>query len=994
MRRKYSTVLTRIIFLALLLTGGWLNHSSAQSIPALSFEIKKPKNLENKKLGSERGAEKKFTAVRRFTQNTFTKYNWHFNANEKLNEIIDRTKDAHVDDYTQLLSFYNYSPSEMVRDTAELDSVIYKANAGILLHDLRNDWVDNLYMLMGRAYYFRQVYDTAYLNFQYINYAFSPKEKDGYDKTIGSNSTEGGNAFSISTKESSNLAKKLFTRPPSRNESFIWLIRTYLAREEYPEAAGMIETLKSDPLFPERLQSQLHEMQSLWFYQQSMYDSAAFYLDKALVNASIKEDKARWEYLIAQLYERSGKSENAKAYYENAIKHTLNPILEVYARLNSIRQNKGTDEKAIQQNIDELLKMVRKDRYTNYRDIIYYSIAQIELERNNTAAAKQFLLKSTRTAIDKSADPNQKSRSFLLLGDLSYAEANYADAKNYYDSVQKQEIVSNPDEFVKRKEVLTKIAASTGVIYRQDSLQRIAAMPEAEREPYIKKLVRKLRKAQGLKEDEPSAATNPLNPNTAPADLFDNAAKGEWYFYNPSLKSKGYTEFKGKWGSRPNADNWRRISAVNQAIQKRQADNTAAKGQAIDDGDTEISYDALLKKLPLTPEKLKLSNDSIEEAQLALGKALMDGLEDYAAAIKELETFHERFIYSNRQAEVLAYLYYCYQKTGNTEKAEAIKKELQERHSGTQQEQKITNPKTSATDHTQQADMDTRYEKIYSLFIEGRFPEALAEKKIADSLFSNNYWTPQLLYIQSLYFIRQRQDDSAKTSLQNIINLYPSSILGTKAQTMLDVLNRRKEIEEYLTNLKIERPSDSAVNSAAGIPDNKLAPSSTSKTDSTKTVVTNPPVPDKPLLPGAKKDSIQTKPVAPPKVAYRLEENAPQYVVIIMDKVDGVFINEAKNAFNRYNKQYFYNKPIETTSEIISDTIRLVLMSNFENVPAAFAYIEKVQKVTATEIIPWLPVAKYSFGIISTANLELLKNSKDIQEYRKFLQQSFPGKFK
>ncbi len=986
--------MTRIICLSLLLSFGWLNYASAQSIPALSFEIKKPQKLENKKLGSEKGVDKKFTVVRRFVQNTFTKYNWHFNANEKLNEIIDRAKDSHKDDYTQLLSFYNYSPAETVRDSMELDSVIYKANAGILLHDLRNDWVDNLYMLMGRAYYFRQVFDTAYLNFQYINYAFSPKEKDGYDKPIGSNSNEGGNAFSISTKESDNVAKKILSRPPSRNESFIWLIRTYLALEEYPEAAGMIETLKADPLFPDRLKTQLHEMQALWFYQQNNYDSAAFYLEKALVNAASREERARWEYLVAQLYERSRKPDNAKEYYDNSVKHTLNPVLEVYARLNSIRQNKGTDEKAIQLNIDELLKMVRKDRYTNYRDIIYYSIAQMELERNNTGAAKFYLLKSTRADIEKSADPNQKSRSFLQLGDLAFAEASYSDAKNYYDSVQNQELVSNPEAFAKRKEVLSRIAASSNIIYRQDSLQRIAAMPEAERDPYIKKLVKKLRKEQGLKEDEPVISNNPINPNTTPTDLFDNSAKGDWYFYNTSLKSKGYTEFKGKWGNRPNADNWRRLSAINQAMQKKQAGDDSknqGKNQATDDGTNEISYDALLKKLPLTPEKLKESNDSVENAQIELGKALMEGLEDYAAAIKVFETFNERFGYSEQRPEVLTNLYYCYQKTGDTQKADAVKRELQERYAGTAAEQKITNPTSASAGNKLTADMTARYETIYSLFIEGKFPEALAEKKIADSLYANNYWTPQLLYIQSIYYIRQRQDDSAKASLQDIINLYPSSLLATKAQTMIEVLNRRKDIEEYLTNLKVEKPADSISNPNDTTAGNKPGVTSGNKVDSSG-VVGKPPVTARPVQPGVRKDSIQTKPVAPPKVVFALDAAAPHFVAIIMDKVDGVFINEAKNAFNRYNKQNYYNKVIDITTEAISDTIRVVLMNSFENAETAIAYIEKVRKVTATEIIPWLSAAKYSFGIITSANLELLKNSKDILEYRKFLAQSFPGK--
>ena len=138
--------------------------------------------MEDKKLGSEKGIDKKFTGTRRFFQNSFTKYNWHYNAKEKLKEIIARAKESHKDDYNYLLSFYNYSTEQTIRDSIELDSVIYKANAAILLHDLRSDWVDNMYMLMGKAYYFRQTYDTAYFTFQYINYAFSPKEKDGYDK--------------------------------------------------------------------------------------------------------------------------------------------------------------------------------------------------------------------------------------------------------------------------------------------------------------------------------------------------------------------------------------------------------------------------------------------------------------------------------------------------------------------------------------------------------------------------------------------------------------------------------------------------------------------------------------------------------------------------------------------------------------------------------------------------------------------------------------------
>ncbi|MFM7838832.1 MAG: hypothetical protein ACKO6K_04645, partial [Chitinophagaceae bacterium] len=227
-------------------------------------------------------------------QNTVTHFNWFFNANEKLKSILEQAKMAHKDDYTQLLSFYNYTLDQTAKDTAELDSIIIKTNSGILLHDLRNDWIDNLYLLMGKAFYYSQQFDTALLSFQYINYAFAPKEKDGYDKTIGSNESEGGNAFSISTPESRNPLNAITGRPPSRNESFLWLIRTYIAKEEFPEAAGLIETLKEDPNFPKRLANSLYEMQALWYYEQKNYDSAAVYLEKALPAAANHEERARW----------------------------------------------------------------------------------------------------------------------------------------------------------------------------------------------------------------------------------------------------------------------------------------------------------------------------------------------------------------------------------------------------------------------------------------------------------------------------------------------------------------------------------------------------------------------------------------------------------------------------------------------------------------------------------------------------------------------------
>src|SRR5688572_32330917 len=58
----------------------------------IAIDVKKPKEFENRVLRSEKSDQKKFTVPKRFVQNTITHYNYYFNANNKLKEILDRAK--------------------------------------------------------------------------------------------------------------------------------------------------------------------------------------------------------------------------------------------------------------------------------------------------------------------------------------------------------------------------------------------------------------------------------------------------------------------------------------------------------------------------------------------------------------------------------------------------------------------------------------------------------------------------------------------------------------------------------------------------------------------------------------------------------------------------------------------------------------------------------------------------------------------------------------
>jgi TolA-binding protein len=961
-----------------------------------SISVKKPKPYEERVLKSEKTDNTKFNVPRHFFQNTFTHYNYFFNANNRLNAVLEQAKLSHRDNYSQLLTFYGYTADEVAQYKSELDSLVYKSKTAIVLHDLRNDWVDNMYLIWGASYYLRKDYDSAFLMFQFINYAFAPKEKDGYYRFIGSK-MDGNNAMNIATKEKNTLLKRALSEPPSRNDAFIWQARTFIAMEKYGEAASLIAALKNDPVFPDRLKNDLEEVQALYYYQQNMWDSSAIHLTEALSNAESKKDRIRWEYLIAQMYEKSNHYADAQTYYTKVIKQTIDPVLEVYARLNSIRVTKDSTDNYIDKNIADLVKMAHRDRFVDYRDIIYYMAAQMELERNNTDNAEKFLLKSVSYPNGNDA---QRNKAFLQLAEINFAKKNYLKAHNFYDSLQMGDPdLPEPEKIATRKEVLAKVAFNLLTIDRQDSLQRLSTLPEDDRKAYVKKIARKLRKLQGLKEEDFKGTPQGLSSDFADAkqgtpDLFNSSQKGEWYFYNQALRTKGSGEFKSKWGNRPNADNWRRASAISGAARGPGAiNNQSSQPGQPGDQSGHITFDGLYDNIPLTEEKMKVSNDSIQNAMIALTNLYAEDLEDCPSVIETSDTLLKRFPDAKPIEQVLFNLYHCYYKNGETAKAEQVKKELAEKYPDAKYTAIVKTGKNPDL-KKEEPEATKIYQDIYDQFIAGNFDEALAKKKNADSIYGTNYWTPQLLYIEAVYLAKQRQDTSAEHVLQQIMSLYSGTPLAQKAETLFTVLQRRTIIENELANLVIERPAEdtTAVVPEPVIVEEKRPVVNKDTTAIAKNQPNQPNITNNAIKKSAT-DSVAIKVAPPPLAKFDYDPADKHFVAIILNRVDNVFRNEAKNAFSIYNREKYYNKTFDYSIVDIDAENKLLLVGGFNNAQEAIDYLQEAKPVATTRIMPWLKPEKYSFSIISSRNLEILKTNLKLDEYRKFADQNWKGKF-
>jgi hypothetical protein len=126
---------------------------------------------------------------------------------------------------------------------------------------------------------------------------------------------------------------------------------------------------------------------------------------------------------------------------------------------------------------------------------------------------------------------------------------------------------------------------------------------------------------------------------------------------------------------------------------------------------------------------------------------------------------------------------------------------------------------------------------------------------------------------------------------------------------------------------------------------------------------------------------------------YTFSATVPHYAVLVLNKVDPVFVNEAKNAFARYNRDTYYNKQMSADLADLDAENRLLIISPFKDAADAINYIDQTRPRTASEIIPWLKGGKYHFIILSDSNYDLLKVNKDLDNYKAFLNQQFPGKF-
>jgi tetratricopeptide (TPR) repeat protein len=661
----------------------------------------------------------KNTLLNRNYHSITTKYNGYFNARESYREGLTRLSNMHEDNYENVLSIFKYgSEQQMGTISANMDVAYQKASTAIRRHSMNirgveyNRWIDDSYYLIARSHYFRRDFNLAVLTFEYI----------------------------IRQYES-----------PLKYKSMIWVAKSYIQTGQYNNALQALERAsrnKEEGLLDNEAVLLYHMVYADYFLQQQNYLDASPHLEQAANLSGNRNQRTRLTFILAQSYHMEQNYAAAQQAYGRVLK--MNPGFEMafQARINmAMAFDTGSgDARFI---LSELEGMLRDNKNREFRDQIYYALAQFSMRQSNTDKAIEYY----NLALENHRGNNsQKGLSFLRLGEIYFDKQEYRQAARLYDSTMVYLSREYPEfeNAGNRNVVLRELAVHLRVIEREDSLQRLAGLSAADRNAILDQIIEDIQEQEKIErelEQERARMRQDMARHGRSRTQMDGTSEGGWYFYNPSAMSFGRNEFYAKWGERELEDLWRisnkRIMAFGDTGDfEMDGEEMPAGGR--------VTRASLLENVPTTPEKMQASNAKLARAYYNKGIIFKDRLVDTESALNSFETLISRFPQSEHKLYSAYFLHTLYTAASNTNRAQIYKNMIIQDFPDTDFAKILSDPNYAENVRMRQDRVKNIYKQAYEAYLSGNYETAGVYAHQADTLEQTLEQSAQFSYLKAL----------------------------------------------------------------------------------------------------------------------------------------------------------------------------------------------------------------------------------------------------
>jgi tetratricopeptide (TPR) repeat protein len=728
---------------------------------------------------------KKNTFLSRNSHALSTKYNILYNGGEGFDKGVQTIKSNNDDDFWQLLPPEKMQLKEEILSSskpsnADFELAETKATKAIQKHSMniggreRNSQIDEAYLMLGKARYFDQRFVPALDAFNYILYKY-PNSSRIY-------------------------------------EAKIWREKTNMRLGNDALVIKNISKLLEDHKVKKQVFADANALLTASFLNIEEKDSAVAKIKLAIEFTKLNQDRARYRFILGQLYQQLGYKDSAIASYQSVInmkrKAERKFVIQAHAKKAELFDFANGDFVLFEETFDKLVK----DRENRpYKDLIFYNYAMYHDKKNNQKQAREFYSASLKA---NSKDPYLIASNYRNLGNMYFREANYPIAAKYYDStLVKLNIKSR--EFLKIQKIrknLDEVILYEAVAERNDSILTVVALNPSDRISYFENYIDKLKKEDETKrlleeknaekqanidrnnaaltiDPITNAATNPaqgvaMGPPAIPGTP-SIAGNSTFYFYNPTTIAFGKLEFKKIWGNRAAIGNWR-ISTT--ATTNTVNDTLIASNEAIDKIDEKdivvekYTTEFYLSQLPVEKVILDSINKERNFANYQLGIIYKEKFKENLLAVAKLE----KLLSSNPEEKlVLPAMYNLYKLYQITDviKATTMKNSIIAQYPDSRYAEILNNANPNADSLIDSP--EGTYTKWYRLYEQEQYAVVLAAMDQLILQFSGEEIISKLELLKANAIGKLKGVTAYKDALQDVADNYPNTDEGKNAQLII-----------------------------------------------------------------------------------------------------------------------------------------------------------------------------------------------------------------
>ena len=766
-------------------------------------------------------------------------YNVNFNGKEALKKGIEDLDKKRKDNYLEILPIYYYPPKQDLASAfPSLDRTIEKASKSVFKHSILlrgKEYIKPMnaaYLMMGKAYFYKQDYYQAKRVFNYIIRTYSDwgsveeakiwlarceMQQDYFVRAVPL-LEEVGPLMAQSKIKSTNVRNddELKTKEPSKPKPKYtnkYQKQRAKAKAKAEKAKAKIEAKKSAAKTKAKAKSKpairriTNDVRRQYYAAEAEYNLLApngeveVAIDNIKTVLQYKPNKAfkvRLYFILGQLYEKMGEQSVAQNWFLKVVKATPEYEMEFSARMHLAVNYDGTplSKKTI---MKELNKMLKDPKNEDYRDQIYFAISEIA-RIDDDSADREFYLAKSVAAYTK--NDYQRTHSAITLADIFFQEEEYISAQAYYDTalMSLPQNYPNREAIVNKASVLKDLVVNLQIIQEQDSLQRIAKMSPNERTSWVNKMIALYTEEERrlAKEESDRMLALQATQNFANVNVNTQGQSNKWYFYNSGLVSQGATDFYRRFGNRKLEDNWRISNKVAISFEDMADMNSGEKSdeeELDEDGNPIVKRETDPKKpayytqdLPLTKEAIDSSNVLIMNAMYNASIIYYDQLNDLKRSNDMLHKMIQRFPDSDLVLPAYFLLWVNYTKLNNTSKAEEAKNFILTNHPDTDYAKLIQDPNYYKKLAEAAHENERRYEDLHRVY---NAKQWVATVQLADDLLAqtdNVSLKAKTAYLRAVAIGQLQDEEALKNALKQVIKDYPKEGVAELAKIYLSML--------------------------------------------------------------------------------------------------------------------------------------------------------------------------------------------------------------